>query len=85
MSHKVKAILFGSISIIIIGAIIIIALWPTSKSEGYDSAQSDKGDGGDGGMSDSSRLNLFNLHYRVTNHTIITTSTMVIIGCILFI
>ena len=36
-------------------------------------------------MSDSSRLNLVNLHYRVTNHTIITTSTMVVVGCILLI
>ena len=36
-------------------------------------------------MSDSSRLNLVNLHYRITNHTIITTSTMVVFGCIILI
>ena len=84
MSYKVKAILFGSISIIIIGAIIIIALWPANtKSDDNESSQSDPGDGGI--MNDSSRLNLVNLHYRVTNHTIITTSTMVVIGLILLI
>ena len=84
LSHKVKAILFGSISIIIIGAIVIIALWPTSKSDN-NSTHGDEGDDSDGNMSDSSRLNLVNLHYCITNHAIITTSSMVVFGCIIII
>ena len=83
-SYKVKAILFGSISVIIIGAIIIIALWPANtQSNDNESSPSDTGDGGI--MNDSSRLNLVNLHYHVTNHTIITTSTMAVIGLIILI
>ena len=84
VSHKVKAILFGSIAIIIIGAIVIIALWPASKSDN-NSTQGDDGDDSDGNMSDSSRLNLINLHYRITNHSIITTSTLVVFGCLILI
>ena len=83
MNNKTKAIVFGSISIIIIGAIIIIALWPASSES--DKGDDGDGDDGDGNMSDSSRLNLVNLHYRITNHTIITTSTMVVFGCIIII
>ena len=36
-------------------------------------------------MNDSSRLNMVNLHYHVTNHTIITTSMMVVVGLIILI
>ena len=83
-SYKLKAIIAGSISIIIIGAITIIALWPANtQSDDDESSPSDMGDGGV--MNDSSRLNLVNLHYRVMNHTIITTSTMVFVGLIILI
>ena len=62
-SYKLKAVIAGSISIIIIGAITIIALWPTNtQSDADELSPSDVGDV----MNDSSRLNLVNLHMRVT-------------------
>ena len=83
-AYKLKAIIAASISIIIIGAITIIALWPANtQSDDDESSPSDMGDGGV--MNNSSTLNLVNLHYRVTNHTIITISTMVVVGLIILI
>ena len=83
--HKIKALLFGAIAIIIVGAIVIIALWPASKSDNNPAQDDDDGDGDDGDVSDNSRLNLTNLHYRITNHQIITTSTLVVFGCLILI
>ena len=81
-SYKIKAVIAGSISIIIISAITFIALWPTNTQSDVDElSPSDVGDV----INDSSRLNLVNLHMRVTNHTIITTSTMVVVGLIILI
>ena len=34
-------------------------------------------------VTDQSKLNLVNLHYKVTNHTIMTTTTMVACGIII--
>ena len=86
MNNKVKALVFGAISTIIIAAIVTIALWPTQKDNNSTQGDNgDNGDHGDGNMSDSSRLNLINLHYRITNHTLITTSTTVVFGCLILI
>ena len=85
VNHKNKAILFGAIPIITIGAIVIISLWPASKSDNNPDQDDNDGDGDDGDVSDSSRLNLINLHYRITNHTIITTTSMVVFGCLIII
>ena len=88
MNNKVKAIIFSAITTtIIIAAIVTIALWPTQKDNNQN--QGDKGDSGDkddhsdGDMTDSSRFNMLNLHYRISNHTLISTSTTVVFGCLI--
>ena len=80
-SDKTKAIIAGAISINFIGIITIIVLWPTN----FNKAQSDNELTASDVMNDGSKLNLVNLHMSVTNHTIITTSTMIVIGIIILI
>ena len=75
-SYKNKAIITGAISIIIVVAITIIVLWPTN----FNNAQSDGDLSPNDVMNDDSKLNLVNLHMSVTNHTIVMTSTMVVIA-----
>ena len=69
-------IIAGAISII-----TIIVLWPTN----INNAQGDDELTPVDVMNDESKLNLVNLHMSVTNHTIITTSTMIVIGIIILI
>ena len=81
-TYKTKAIIAGSIDIIIIATITTISLWPTNFTDGMPS--SDKLPVKDM-IADQSKLNLVNLHIKVTNHTIITTTTMVACGIIIII
>ena len=73
-TNKAKAIIAGSFPITIIAIITTISLWPTNLTD--DMPSSDKIPFNDM-VTDQSKLNLVNLHYKVTNHTIITTKTMV--------
>ena len=81
-TYKTKAIIAGSISITIIGIITIITLWPTNFT---DELQSSDKLTVSNMITDDSKLNLVNLHMKVTNHTIITTTTMVACGIIIII
>ena len=86
MNNKMKALVFGATSaIIIIAAITTITLWPTQKDNDQPKGDGDNGDHSDRDMSDQSKFNLVNLHYRVTNHTIISTTTTVVVGCLILI
>ena len=72
-TYKTKAIIAGSIAITIIPIITTITLWPpnfTDKMQSSDKMPNDM-------IADQSKPNLVNLHYKVTNHTIITTTIMV--------
>ena len=81
-TYKTKAIIAGSIAIIINATITTISLWPTNFIDGMPS--SDKLPVNNM-IVDQSKLNLVNLHMKVTNHTIITTNTMVACGIIIII
>ena len=83
MNNKVKAIIFSAITTtIIIAAIVTIALWPTqqnnNQNQGDKGDSDDKNDHSDGDNTDNSRFNMLNLHYRISNHTLISTSTTVV-------
>ena len=73
-TYKTMATIGGSFAIIIIATITTISLWSTNFTDGM--ASSDK-------LlviymiADQYKLNLVNLHMKVTNYTIITTTTMV--------
>ena len=88
MNNKVKAIIFSAITTtIIIAAIVTIALWPTqqnnNQNQGDKGDSDDKNDHSDGDNTDNSRFNFLNLHYRISNHTLISTTTTVVFGCLI--
>ena len=85
MNNKVKAIIFSAITATIItAAIVTFALWPTQQNNNQNQGDSDdKNDDSDGDNTDNSRFNMLNLHYRISNHTLISTTTTVVFGCLI--
>ena len=88
MNNKVKAIIFSAITTtIIIAAIVAFALWPTqqnnNQSKGDKGDSDDKSDHSDGDNIDNSRFSMINLHYRISSHTLISTTTTVVFGCLI--
>ena len=81
-TYKTKAIIAGSIAIILIAIITTISLWPTNFTDEMPS--SDKLPVNDM-TADQSKPNLVNLHMKMTNYTIITTTNMVVCGIIIII
>ena len=91
-NNKVKAIIISAtiITIIIIAA-ATFALWPTQQDN--NKSQGDKNDGGDDGRgsddhsdgdnADNSKYNFLNIHQRIQNHTLISTTTTVVFGCLI--
>ena len=88
MNNKVKAIIFSAtIATIIIVAAVTFALWPTqqnnNQNQGDKGDSDDKNDHSDGDNTDNSRYNFLNLHYHISNHTLISTTTTVVFGCLI--